>query len=99
VLVDVVREIPERSDSKPPKKDKVKGANLSISDNWVQLSGPKFAFIADGTVVNMSTAYKGADYDYSLRVDVITSGERTFGFLRRERWTVKVLPHPEEKTE
>lgn len=96
MLVDIVREIPERADSKPPKKETLKGVNLSVADNWVQLSGPKFAFIADGEVVNMSTAYKGADYHYSLRVDVVTSGERTFGFRRRERWTVKCLPQEEE---
>jgi len=93
VKVDIVREIPERSDSKPPKKETVKGAHLTISDNMVMLNGPGThghpgRHIANGEVVQTSTAYRGAEHHISMRVDVVTSGERTFGFRRRELWWV-----------
>lgn len=64
-------------------------SQLTISDNWAQLCGPKFRHIATGQVQSTSIAYPGASYHISVLVMVEVNAN--FGTYRLERWTVKVL--------
>lgn len=64
--------------------DKTDIFNLSINEGKVQLSGPRFAYITRGEILEIST---GTGNDYDLHLTVLSETGDTS--LARERWFVK----------
>jgi len=87
---DVKRYVPDTFGKKDPKLEIYKDADVGIYDKKCLLHGKDGVEVASGQLYSMSTPPDGHTYTFFVRVDCVSSGVDTCGYVRRECWYVTV---------